>query len=255
MKFEPDSSSTQLCEMNQIAAEDKINQLESQISELKEQNEMYMVGSTSWTICMSQLAEQISTLVTLASNGSPFESTSENTRTSCATVVGLPGESSRQCEPQSVEDAAISSDWERFESSNLPGPSANIAAVSEEIEEDESGNDEPVDETSEPIEEMNATQTEPKNESVADLLARMRDEGQWGGIPDEDSDEPTPIQPVEETATEAPIATGGEDTTDVEDYMSQLLSRMRGEKSPNQVRRLPLPSSNPSRKKSRPPLR
>ena len=74
------------------------------------------------------------------------------------------------------------------------------------------------------------------NESVADILARMQEDGKWGGVPDEDS-EIDPVKPAEAVeAVEAQPAessldssAGSDAESDVEDYMSQLLSRMRGE--------------------------
>lgn len=68
-----------------------------------------------------------------------------------------------------------------------------------------------------------------KTESVAELLARMKSEGQWSGIPDEDEGEIRPIEPVMKQAeTYAEPASDNFEEEDVEDYMSQLLNRMRG---------------------------
>ncbi len=87
-------------------------------------------------------------------------------------------------------------------------------------------------ETNEDSEEIaeKATETEPESGGVADLLARMKAEGKWDGVPDGDEDvdsnEPVPAPFVE--APVEPVATG-EPEDDVQDYMSQLLSRMRGD--------------------------
>ena len=68
-----------------------------------------------------------------------------------------------------------------------------------------------------------------ENESVTDLLERMKREGQWNGIPDEDepatsiSEQPTPEPSVAPTPSPS-----SESENDVDSYMSDLLSRMRG---------------------------
>lgn len=89
------------------------------------------------------------------------------------------------------------------------------------------------DESSEPkveqvVEEPVAV-AEPVNQStssVADLLARMKAEGQWDGIPDSDEI----VEPEPEPVVAAPVEPidAAEPEGDVEDYMSQLLNRMRG---------------------------
>ncbi len=75
----------------------------------------------------------------------------------------------------------------------------------------------------------------PATESVADLLERLKADGQWGGIPDEDESY-SPVEPVEPVAAapepEPAPTTNGDSESDVEDYMSQLLSRMRGGAAP-----------------------
>jgi hypothetical protein len=65
--------------------------------------------------------------------------------------------------------------------------------------------------------------------SVAALLERMKSEGQWGGVPDEDDSDSTPEPPQPEPAVvEAPTPTASTCDDDVESYMSNLLNRMRG---------------------------
>ena len=106
----------------------------------------------------------------------------------------------------------------------------------------------------EPAVEMPAMETEsvdsepaapPKkegNESVADILARMKEDGKWDGVPSEDGavDQVESVEPVaepepeveEEVEEETSLDSSegaGEGEEDVDDYMSQLLSRMRGE--------------------------
>ena len=70
------------------------------------------------------------------------------------------------------------------------------------------------------------------NESVADILARMKEDGKWDGISDEDDQ----VEPIESVATEPTeeessldSSSNTDEEADVDDYMSQLLSRMRGE--------------------------
>jgi len=75
------------------------------------------------------------------------------------------------------------------------------------------------------------------NESVADILARMKEDGKWDGVPDENSTvEPVNFiepaaepEPEVEASSPEPSSDSAGEGDDVEDYMSQLLSRMRGE--------------------------
>lgn len=62
--------------------------------------------------------------------------------------------------------------------------------------------------------------------SVADLLARMKADGQWDGIPE--GDEPVETAPQPEVTTQVDSTCSTESEGDVDDYMSQLLNRMRG---------------------------
>jgi len=71
---------------------------------------------------------------------------------------------------------------------------------------------------------------QPANESVADLLARMKEDGKWDGIhSDDDSAEPVQPTPEPEPTPSALGASDESDDDDVENYMSQLLSRMRSD--------------------------
>ena len=80
----------------------------------------------------------------------------------------------------------------------------------------------------------------PKTESVAEILARLKSEGQWGGVGDDDepiasnpSYQPVPQPPAPEVQSHSPARHPlPTDQEDVEDYMSQLLSRMRGGQEP-----------------------
>lgn len=74
-----------------------------------------------------------------------------------------------------------------------------------------------------------------ENESVSDLLARMKEDGKWDGVPDQDAPV-EPVEPIQSTPEPEPMnsdldasSEDGQGEDDVEDYMSQLLSRMRGE--------------------------
>ena len=78
------------------------------------------------------------------------------------------------------------------------------------------------------------------NESVADILARMKEDGKWDGVPSDD----TPVDPVKPVEAAEPVVAepdeeesnldssadaDGDDGDDMEAYMSRLLSRTRGE--------------------------
>ncbi len=71
-------------------------------------------------------------------------------------------------------------------------------------------------------------------ESVSELLERMKSEGQWSGIPEGDDanvepvTEPVAAPPEPEFAAES---VPDNEETSVEDYMAQLLNRMRGDGS------------------------
>ena len=79
--------------------------------------------------------------------------------------------------------------------------------------------------------EMSNPETTENGNSLQDVLARMKESGQWDGIPDENESvvPPTATATVEQpvVSTPAPAPTAGAEE-DVEDYMSQLLNRMRG---------------------------
>jgi len=69
------------------------------------------------------------------------------------------------------------------------------------------------------------------NSSVSAILERMQSEGDWDGVPEEEAEASQPAEPAQPTAAvEAPPANQSnvECDDDVESYMSQLLTRMRG---------------------------
>jgi hypothetical protein len=112
------------------------------------------------------------------------------------------------------------------ETSEPPESGSLASQLLSDVISDENQIDEPE------VEEVNeepVTLAEPASQStssVADLLARMKAEGQWGGIPDGDEIvEPQP-EPVVQTPVEPTVS--AEPEGDVDDYMSQLLNRMRG---------------------------
>jgi len=100
-----------------------------------------------------------------------------------------------------------------------------------------------------PIETEAPVQTAPEtsivsepneNESVADLLARMKEDGKWDGMlgddnsagpvePVQSTPEPEPTPSALDSSDDSPVESTDGEGDDVEDYMSQLLSRMRGE--------------------------
>ena len=98
----------------------------------------------------------------------------------------------------------------------------------------------PVDQAEEP----EPVAEQPPVESVADVLARMQsggslDDFNMGDTPaePEPQPEPLPVPPVEAFVSQPSIANdidavGDEEDGSVEDYMSQLLNRMRGEEEP-----------------------
>lgn len=76
-----------------------------------------------------------------------------------------------------------------------------------------------------------------ENESVAELLARMQEDGKWDGVIGDD-DPVEPVEPVQTTPepepTESSLDSSADESADgqgedVDLYMSNLLSRMRGE--------------------------
>ncbi len=93
----------------------------------------------------------------------------------------------------------------------------------------------------------------PKQESVAELLARLKAEGQWNGIEDESQtattatttrtpttfSPPAPPAKASVNAIKSSISSGAGD--DVDDYMAQLLARMRGNSGPAQSTAKPSP--------------
>lgn len=91
-----------------------------------------------------------------------------------------------------------------------------------------------IDSLSQTIDEELSNDDKPKSESVAELLERMKSEGQWGGVPS-DADDSEPVESAEavEVIAEPEVnAAPVEDDDDVDSYMSRLLSRMRGETEP-----------------------
>lgn len=82
----------------------------------------------------------------------------------------------------------------------------------------------------EPSEEEVEESTPHQSSSVADLLARMNAEGQWDGIPHDDGTvEPAPEPVVETSVDPAEPVHSDEPEGNVDDYMSRLLNRMRGD--------------------------
>lgn len=119
---------------------------------------------------------------------------------------------------------------------DLAAPGSLASQLMQEVESSDATemNDE-TEENNGPQLETESVGDRKENESVADLLARMKAEGQWSGVPDEndESKDHGVVEPVESVAV--PVAPAfeqppSEDQSepDVEDYMSQLLNRMRG---------------------------
>lgn len=268
MQTEQETQSTQTCEMN-IDAQEKINQLESQITEIKEQNEVVHGRFNELDDRMSQLADQITTLVSIASSGNSLGPNQEESRSTCKTVVDLRIEEAQAApEASGIEsiapempvasDESMKSEWDKIESSNSSETMTEFVETPEAESFVDSYNEEVIEETIETVKDSIETPaetqpetsadspTETQNESVADLLARMKEEGQWEGVPDE-GDDPTPVEPIAEAYSEEPAAAAEGEEADVEDYMSQLLSRMRGGEPAK-----PVPAEIPTKKEPQP---
>ena len=88
-----------------------------------------------------------------------------------------------------------------------------------------------------PVETSTAESSErqAQSSSVSALLERMKDEGQWGGLSDEEVEEATAA--ASETS-EPPVLDQADE--DVQSYMSQLLNRMR---DPNEEQPRPAAAS------------
>ena len=129
------------------------------------------------------------------------------------------------------------------------------AKVEAQLEtQDSAGTSEPVESdtpVATPVQPERPVRAEPEtlivperkeNESVADLLARMKEDGKWDGVLGGDDDdsvepaesvqstpEPEPTPTTLDSSDDSPVDSPEGEGDDVEDYMSQLLSRMRGE--------------------------
>ncbi|MEL7497254.1 MAG: hypothetical protein AAFN77_06555 [Planctomycetota bacterium] len=77
----------------------------------------------------------------------------------------------------------------------------------------------------------NDSKTSAGKESVAELLERMKAEGQWGGVPDDNAPAESISQPNPE-ASEVPQVEEEDVEEDVDSYMNKLLTRMRGGAEP-----------------------
>ena len=147
--------------------------------------------------------------------------------------------------------SAVQADEVNAEEVTVTEEAFNEEAFNEKTLNEESVTEEPV--TEEPVNEETAneeasddTDSSDTNETggVADLLARMKAEGKWDGVPEGD-EEPQAIEPVSqpEPIIETPVSSGAEETDDVQDYMSQLLNRMRGDSPEKPAAPVASPSS------------
>ena len=279
----------------------RIAEMEKQISEL--QSSADQVGDVDKNL--NQVSEQISGLVSMATNGNTVDAADEKekpTREAAGTVLDFPaGEedapvpevpaptetpsprSSASSASSSMTSDSMANEWANIESSLFSTPAAEPVPVTEteasetldqfdatqgeesqpepeevivadnqdtsmlqdslesvfantpEPSSDQSTEFDPVTENKEisntEVEEMAPEQ---KNESVSDLLARMQADGQWDGVPDENNVTPEPIAAPEPVQIQEPIPSIAlaDGNADVDDYMSQLLSRMRGGEEP-----------------------
>ena len=255
---------------NEFEAQEKICQLESLISEIQEQNQAVHGRCNELDQRLTGLTEQISNLISLAQLGSgpakpvryaaptvvesaptlvetiqTVESVDEAApqRESASTVLITTQENSIAAEWAQIENPAIRSDL--YSESVLDSQDPEVEIVDfdemdfEEVTYECASLMENTNETLDlKVDDMTKTTQAPKapnkNESVTDLLARMKAEGQWNGVPDDDDDMPPvgPVSKLEDQAKPAMACTAAKDEADVEDYMSQLLSRMRGDEAP-----------------------
>lgn len=250
-------------------------ELESQIESIRDSNrqqsETFEERFDQLDQRLTRLTDQVSDLVTATSdtaipagdtpsNPQPTLTTVRTTEPTVATENTSESPPSFSGEPksQSLPNEKLAAEWAQIETpttaSGLASLTSSIVSESITAETDDVADDEPVNDGTvnesivnsptqvaepEPTNPAaDADQTEPQaNESVADLLARMKAEGQWEGLEDENdtpsgsfskseppsisSPPPTP-QPVE---TPAPAKS---EEGDVDSYMAQLLARMRG---------------------------
>ncbi|MFT5302080.1 MAG: hypothetical protein ACI814_002894 [Mariniblastus sp.] len=122
-------------------------------------------------------------------------------------------------------ESGQTSSIESIQSALLESVFVSEASVEEELEVGV----ETVADEAEPTEEP--TGKDSNSSSVTELLERMKSEGQWNGIPEgDDANEPVEEpSPYVEPEVVAPVESNDDSVDDVQDYMSQLLSRMRGD--------------------------
>ena len=89
-----------------------------------------------------------------------------------------------------------------------------------------------------------STERQSQSSSVSALLERMKEEGQWGGISEEEAEEEASTT---SEATETPVLDAADE--DVQSYMSQLLSRMR---DPNDEQRPAKAAATPTPAQAKP---
>ncbi len=135
--------------------------------------------------------------------------------------------------------------FDSFADYTMPGMSETPepGSLASQLLGDIAFDDQPLDEQQvEENSEETAAAVEPASNStssVADLLARMKAEGQWSGIPADDEFDESPSEPVVAASAEPlePVESV-ESADDVDDYMSQLLNRMRAGEPISQVKRV-----------------
>ena len=134
------------------------------------------------------------------------------------------------------DEAASSADYTTDtepEAELQPGSLASQLLSEVQADEAESFEEETVEE--EVVVEADSTDEEASQSGgVADLLARMKAEGKWDGVPEGD-EEPESFEPVSQPVVADPVEPVAEEKDDVQDYMSQLLTRMRGDSPPSEI--------------------
>lgn len=108
-----------------------------------------------------------------------------------------------------------------------PEPQPSSAVIAFEPTAEPTTDDSEIENQTQP---EDAVASNEPSDSVAAMLERMKADGQWNGLPDDEE----PVAPVQEIPQPSPVAveTPAEENEcedDVQSYMSQLLNRMRGD--------------------------
>jgi hypothetical protein len=200
-----------------LEAQQKLSHLESKICEIQVHHEFFQGRFNELDQRLSLLTDQLENLVVLAGSGPMFQLAAENPTIDESQTAMEQWVDSMSLEPagkKSLEpdETVLGAHEESFE------------AIMEKLNAGESI-----------APEQTGSAAQPKNESVADLLARMKSEGQLDQVEFEDESldetplaaESNPFSQATPEPTTVQLPPNGQES-DVDDYMSQLLSRIRG---------------------------